>query len=57
MLHCCGGASVVVVKGEMKAVVAPRAGLVLRTCGVNVLLLVGVLMVVVCVCVFVCRGD
>lgn len=39
----------VVVKGEMKAVVAPRAGLVLRTCGVNVLLLVGVLMVVVVV--------
>lgn len=49
MLHCCGGASVVVVKGEMKIVVAPLGGLVLGTSGVNVLLLVWVLTVEVVV--------
>ena len=40
MLHCCGGASVVVVKGDIKMVVAPLEGVVLGTGGVNVLLLV-----------------
>lgn len=40
MLHCCGGASVVVVKGERKTAVAPLGGFVLGTGGVNVLLLV-----------------
>ena len=40
MLHCCGGASVVVVNGEIKMVVTPLGGLVLWKGGVNVLLLV-----------------
>lgn len=39
MLHCRGGASVVVVNGEMKIVVLPLGGLVLKIGGVNVLLL------------------
>lgn len=39
MLHCGGGASVVVVNGEMKTVVLPLGGVVLRIGGVNVLLL------------------
>jgi len=49
MLHCGGGTSVVVVKGEMKTVLTPLGGLVLGTGGVNVLLLVWVLMMVVVV--------
>lgn len=40
MLHCCGGTSVVVVKGETKMVVTPLGGLVLGMGGVNALLLV-----------------
>lgn len=47
MLHCCSGASVVVVKGEMKTVVTPLRVLVLGTGGVNILLLLSVLMAVV----------
>lgn len=40
MLHCCGGASVVVVKGEIKMVVAPLDGVILWTGGVSVRLLI-----------------
>lgn len=48
MLHCCSGASVVVVKGEMKTAVPPLGVFVLGTGGVkSILLLVSVLMAVV----------
>lgn len=54
MLHCCGGASVVVVKGEMKMVGAPLGRVVLGTGGVSIRL-VGALTVVVVV-VFLVTG-
>lgn len=40
MLHCSGGASVVVVKGEIKMAVTPLRGVALGTGGVSILLLV-----------------
>lgn len=40
MLHCCGGVSVVVVKGEIKMGVEALGGLVRGTRGVNIRLLV-----------------
>lgn len=59
MLHCWGGVSVVVVKGEMNTVVAHLGGLVLGTGSVRVLLFVWLLLVVVVIgflVVVVCRA-
>lgn len=56
-LHCCSGASVVVVKGDRKTAVPPLGVLVLGTGGPNILLLLSVLKVVVVAALLVKRAG